>query len=583
MLSKRTTWALWESKTIFRVLSVILILLLASGIRILVLDDRPFHNDEGVNFFFIRSMFKDGFYKYSHENYHGPIYFYLTALFEWLIGDNEYGHRMSAVVASVGIVITPLFLGSLASFRSKIYSMLLLALSSSILYYGRYAIHESFLVFVSLSFSIYLFKWLETRDRIDLLWIGLYLGLLVATKETCIIYIAATGAAAVLIYGPMKVFGQLFRHYDYFLIGLLICLFIISLLFSGFFRHPAGLRELLFGIQQWVGRGHSDKGHHKEFFYYYKVFVKAEPLIILGIVPLIYISVYLAYVRVKEMFFKNTAFDPQPVSMKIWQFRESFFIPLASVQLRFACFMLLTSALNFLVYSYVPYKTPWLIINITAPCLFGIAVLWSEASALKEFNFKLFFTVLLSNCIFFYFYIIHDSFDRLGPAVSTLALIFVLTINLFGLKCRLSSLVTMLILIVVSAFYSLKFNFRENILGAFSEVIKPQGVYGDNNPYSYVHAFDRMVELGKDIDSYVERKPDARILIGTTAYWPLPFYLRKHDGKLGYVSAVKSPNQYKEEYGVLILNPSVKMDDENWTFEFYDMSDNQKANVYFKK
>lgn len=514
------------------------ILFVGLFLRLLALDDRPFHNDEGVNYYFIEEMLRDGVFKYSHENYHGPSYFYLTALFEYFIGDNEYGHRMSAVVSSMGIILTPLFLGSLVSMRGKMFSMVLLALSSSGLYYGRYAIHESLLLFASLSFSIYLFRWLETRERRELLWVGLYLGLIIATKETFIIYFFSAGLSAVVIFGFTRIFGQLVRHYNYFLCGLLLCLAVISILFSGFFRHPDGIRELLFGIPQWVGRGHSDTGHHKPFFYYYDVFDLTEPVAMLGVLPLLYIVLYLIYLGLCSLKnSKNILKLSNLISM-----RENLLKPLARVEYRFSFYILLTALINFIVYSYVPYKTPWLILNISVPSLFGLGIILGSISS---------FTVNL------------PSFNKV--------------------KMNMPVLLVFVPIVLSSGYFALKFNFRENVLGELSGIIEPQGVYGTKNPFAYVHATDAMVQLGRDIDAYMNRYPSTKILIGTDSYWPLPFYLRRHDNKLGYIAAVKKPEDYKKEYQILILDPGIKLNDPDWEFTYYPMSDNQNADVYFKK
>lgn len=537
MLSKPAKFLGLDSSRYIQIALLVLVVCLAALLRILALDDRPFHNDEGVNFYFIQSMFKDGFFKYSHQNYHGPSYFYLTAFFENLIGQDEYGHRMSAVVSSIGMIMCPLFLGNLVSFRSKLYSMLFLTLSSSGLYYGRYAIHESFLVFASLGFSIFMFRWLETRERGELVWIGLFLGLMISTKETFIIHFAATGGAAIFLYGPLKIFTQLARHYMNFLLGLLVCLLVMTILFSGFFRHPDGLRELFFGIPQWVGRGHSDTGHHKPYPYYFQMFLTAEPVVLLGIVPILYLAIYLFLTEVKR-FSKAKASIGTVISPKyLLHAREYFFRPLADVELRFALYVSLVTLFNFLAYSYVPYKTPWLIINISAPSLLGIAVV----------------------------------LGRIGLGTSSL-------------RYQIISLFTFVFIVLCSSYFALKFNFRENVLGRFSETIDPQGVYGAKNPYSYVHAYDKMVELGKDIDSYMAQHPSSKILIGTTSYWPLPFYLRRHEGKLGYIASVTEPEDYISQYQILILDTSVKLADQTWgDFRYYNMSDNQSANVYFKK
>jgi uncharacterized protein (TIGR03663 family) len=555
-LLKLSTKSLNRDK-IIKIFLLLFILSLGLFLRLLDLDDRPFHNDEGVNYYFIDEMYRDGVFKYSHENYHGPSYFYLTALFEYFIGENEYGHRMSAVVSSMGIILAPLFLGTLVSMRSRLFAMTFLVLSSSCLYYGRYAIHESLLVFASLSFSIFLFRWIETRERRELLWIGLFLGLLIATKETFIIYFFAAGLSALIIYGYNKIFGQLFRQYDYFLAGLLICSLVVSFLFSGFFRHPDGIRELLFGIQQWVGRGHSDTGHHKPFFYYYDVFDLTEPVAMIGLIPLLYIAIYLLFQGVRNILAIKNKSELLKLDA-LMSIREVMIRPIAKVEHRFVLYMFLTAIVNFFVYSYVPYKTPWLIINISAPSLFGLGVLLGSSFS---------FTLSLSS-----FGEFMQSRDKSKTFRQN---------SIFNGSLNFPLTLVFVPLVLYSGYYALKFNFRENALGALTPFIDPQGVYGTRNPFAYVHAYDAMVELGKDIDVYMTQYPNTKILVGTESYWPLPFYLRRHDNKLGYIASVKKPEEYTKEYQILILDPGIKLNDPNWDFKYYPMSENQNADVYF--
>ncbi|MCB0340148.1 MAG: hypothetical protein KDD53_11115, partial [Bdellovibrionales bacterium] len=51
---------------------------LAYVLRTYEIGLRPLHNDEGVNFYFLQEIGRLGYYPYSHENYHGPLYFYFT-------------------------------------------------------------------------------------------------------------------------------------------------------------------------------------------------------------------------------------------------------------------------------------------------------------------------------------------------------------------------------------------------------------------------------------------------------------------------------------------------------------------------
>src|SRR4030042_5232013 len=67
-----------ESK--FYYITLFFILILAFFLRAYLMDLRPLHSDEGVNFMFMDDIIKKGHYQYNPENYHGPTLYYLTLL-----------------------------------------------------------------------------------------------------------------------------------------------------------------------------------------------------------------------------------------------------------------------------------------------------------------------------------------------------------------------------------------------------------------------------------------------------------------------------------------------------------------------
>src|SRR5215467_5687752 len=81
-----------------------LILGFATVLRVLFLDIKPPHFDEGINGWFVDQMVKDGFYRYDPTNYHGPLHFYILFVSQALFGRNLYALRMPVVLASIGAV-----------------------------------------------------------------------------------------------------------------------------------------------------------------------------------------------------------------------------------------------------------------------------------------------------------------------------------------------------------------------------------------------------------------------------------------------------------------------------------------------
>ena len=56
----------------------IVILIIAAALRLYHLDLVPFHHDEGVNGFFLTRLYRENYYHYDPQNYHGPTLYYFA-------------------------------------------------------------------------------------------------------------------------------------------------------------------------------------------------------------------------------------------------------------------------------------------------------------------------------------------------------------------------------------------------------------------------------------------------------------------------------------------------------------------------
>src|SRR6478752_4543316 len=129
-----------------------LILGLAAALRILFLGIKPPHFDEGINGWFVDQMVKDGFYRYDPTNYHGPLHFYIIFLSQTLFGRNIWAIRLPVVLASIfGVFLTLKFEPFVGRKVSRL-AALLMAISPGFLFYGRYSIHEVWLLDFSMFF-----------------------------------------------------------------------------------------------------------------------------------------------------------------------------------------------------------------------------------------------------------------------------------------------------------------------------------------------------------------------------------------------------------------------------------------------
>src|SRR5215204_5382578 len=90
--------------------SCVLITAIASFLRFLWLTLKPLHHDEGVNGWFLTTLYNDGVYKYDPANYHGPTLYYISLGFAETFGLNTVSARASVAIWGVLIVILAFFL-----------------------------------------------------------------------------------------------------------------------------------------------------------------------------------------------------------------------------------------------------------------------------------------------------------------------------------------------------------------------------------------------------------------------------------------------------------------------------------------
>jgi uncharacterized protein (TIGR03663 family) len=341
-----------------------LILLLAAVIRFTELDIKPPHFDEGINGWFCDQMAQNGYFAYDPTNYHGPFHFYVLFVSLKLLGRNLWALRLPVVLASL-LTIFWMFLFRPFFSRTVCYLAALgMALSPGFIFYNRYSIHESWLVFFLILACWGIFGvWTSRKARY--FW-GLILGLtgMILTKETYIIHVAAfAGAGCVsLIWkrfskekqsthptGPLPI--------KQIAAAVLVGIFLIVFFYSGNFLNWKGLRGLYETFLPWTHTGIDSAGHGKPTFDLFALipsFMENVP----GLRGLASLKVNWYWVRLL------LAYEWFALAGLIFSLRFLFggrpalrFLAVYSLAVLFA-------------YSVVPYKTPWCIISIAWPFLF---------------------------------------------------------------------------------------------------------------------------------------------------------------------------------------------------------------------
>ena len=144
-------------------ISCVSIAAIATFLRFFHLGLKPFHHDEGVNGWFLTTLYNDGVYKYDPANYHGPTLYYISLAFAKVFGLETGSVRASVAIWGVLIVVLAFFLRPYLGKTGSLVAALFLALSPGMVYISRYFIHEIFFVFLSLAIVMSIVYFIERR------------------------------------------------------------------------------------------------------------------------------------------------------------------------------------------------------------------------------------------------------------------------------------------------------------------------------------------------------------------------------------------------------------------------------------
>ena len=494
-------------------ITFILVLIIAAGAlaaRLPNLGRRPMHLDEAVHAVKCDDLRETGVYHYDLHEYHGPTLYYLTLPILWLSGADTFAdttaamYRLVPTILGVGLILLLLLVMDGLGRVAVVCAAVLTAVSPAMTYYGRYYIQETLLVFFT--FAAIACGWrffragraagLSPRGPVEgrrLVWailIGASIGLMHATKETCIIAWGALGLAlaATLLWrwlarapevSSKTTSGTETRRYgstsgirhvrsgqaptgrsrtSAFGLGvaaLLTAALVSVTLYSGFFTSASGPLDSVRTFATYFDRAGGHGLHDHPWYYYLKMLVythyAAGPWWSEGLV------LALAVVGAVVAITGRGARDAH--------------VP-------FLRFLTVYTLLMTVVYSAIPYKTPWCMLSF----LHGMILLAGVgAAALIMASRKVAVRVVVSIAL-------------IAP-----------TIQLSQQSARASS---------------------------------ARFECDARNPYVYAHTVRDVENLAGWIDRLSQVHPDGKYLLikviadGQT-YWPLPWYLRGYQN-VGY-------------------------------------------------
>lgn len=316
----------------------VLFLVLAGVTRFVLLDNKPIHFDESINMWFVERIWSDGFFRYDPTNYHGPLLFYVIQFVQLFTGFDYLSTRWVATFFSF---LTLVILWWIPPTQQKEFrwAAVFLLISPAMGFYGRSGIHESAFVFFQV-LGFLSFHFLVIKDFKKFWWF-FFAGLLgmMALKETFVILVLAFIPAALVVFlaerkrtSFKKWTRELIQSFKSREVALpVLGMFLLFLgLYSGFGAHPQGLTDFFVALMPWLKTGVHGSGHEKGFLTWSLWMGQYEFAILAGFAFSLFFTLKNKWIRFYAVF-----------TIFLW-----------------------------LIYSLIPYKTPWCLISILWP--FGV-------------------------------------------------------------------------------------------------------------------------------------------------------------------------------------------------------------------
>jgi uncharacterized protein (TIGR03663 family) len=343
--------------------AMVVIVGIAMALRLPGLTDRPMHTDEAVHAYKVGEVLETGHYVYDPNEYHGPTIYQCVLPLLRLQGATDYASiadesRMRLVIAlfGIGLVILILLVKDALGIRATLWAGLLTAVSPALVFYSRYYIQEMLLVVFCFTAIAAGYRYIHSRNVSWAVLAGTSLGLMVATKETAAIALGAMVGAIILDllwqYGVKKapwLSAMKSISLTHLVIAAVCAGFAFALIITHFFSNPENVVSAFRAPLEYAHRAisgdsstHGANVHDHPWHFYMGVLLYAhygpgpwwsEALILV-----------LAVVGMVQSFRPQA--NPEDTSDR-----------------RFGRFLTFYTLLLILVYSVIPYKTPWCLLG----------------------------------------------------------------------------------------------------------------------------------------------------------------------------------------------------------------------------
>ena len=439
------------------------LLLVAAGalaIRLPRLEERPLHTDEAVHALKFKGLWEMGTYRYDPLEYHGPSLYYLTWPIAWASGAEEFARikertlRVLPVFFGVGLILLLPLVADGQGRMATLWAGLFTAISPAMVFYSRYYIHEMGLVFFTFLWFAACWRYWRTGQLGWALLGGSGLGMMAATKETFVLELAAAAGALGLgiVWGRRTDrLGEGPRiKWTHVAAGFGVAFGVWLVLFTSFFSNASGPLDSIRTYAPWLRRAEGQSSHIHSWSYYIGLLayqrVGRGPTWSEGLIlGLALVGFVVALVRGRD-------------------------VRGGGGWIQFVAFytMLLT-----VIYSVIPYKTPWCLLGF----LHGL-ILLAGVGAAWVVGWSRWWPM------------------RVVPAIVVLVGAVQLTVQA----------------------YRASYTYCDN----------------SRNPYVYAHTLSSVLRLVDRVEDLARVDPrEDKLLIKVMAkggdYWPLPWYLRRFE------------------------------------------------------
>jgi uncharacterized protein (TIGR03663 family) len=316
------------------------LLALGLALRLSGLERVPLHQDEGLNGWLTLALHWWGRFEYQPSDNHGPFLYYTGALFFRALGPSELSLRLAPALAGA---LLPL--GLLPARRwfpggGLLFAGLLFAVAPGLVYFSRTAIHEIHLVLFSALLAASLARFAAQPSARWAAACGAAAAVCFATKETALLTAASlavgglAGGAAWLAAQPSGERGERLRRrvgeaVRAAPLGLLVFAAGLILFYSAFFTSAAGLRGFFEAFGYWFEYGVTGRNQSRPSGYFWELMASSQGACRWLALP----AAALAVLRR----------DPAGLALTGWALAA------------------------FGLYSAIPYKTPWCVLQIDLP------------------------------------------------------------------------------------------------------------------------------------------------------------------------------------------------------------------------